>query len=361
VTRHYLVALGVLLSCLTASPASAQTPAPQPTAKPAAPPPPPIRRWVDVQQLSFGGRFRWFENSAGKLISSTLQWQPQVRARFLFDKGAKYSINGFASSGPSFVSSWNNTGGGIGTFQGVFNLKQLFAQAEPVKGLEFQVGGLHMNRGELAEHVTYDTDAFIEGERATFRPAKGWLKQVAVTTGYFGDYREPNVFKRLDRLDEWNYGQALVGIGLGPRTTASVDYTYEAGRDIWREGINFRMPASVKLLTLVKFEAYQRKATVDGNGFNASADVRWKQLVVTGGVMSVDRFYGSVNGPLNGDRYETGTRYYSIWTYTIIPELTIQAFNTRAFATEFPVNIGKRWDVVMTFNPTATLKRAGIF
>ena len=354
-----LVVLGVAL-CLGSSPVQAQAPAPPPATKP-APEPPPVRRWLDVQQLSFGGRFRWFENSAGKLISSSLQWQPQVRARFLFDKGARYSINGFASSGASFVSSWNNTGGGIGTFQGVFNLKQLFGQAEPIKGLEFQAGGLHMNRGELAEHITYDNDAYIEGERVTVRPAKGWLKQVAVTTGYFGDYREPNVFKRFDRMDEWNYGQALVGVGLGSRTTASVDYTYEDGRDIWREGINVRMPASVKFLTLLKFEAYQRVATADGNGFNASADARWKRLVVTGGVMSVDRFYGSVNGPLNGDRYETGTRWYTIGTITIIPELTLQWYNTRSFATDFPVNIAKRWDVVMTFNPTATLKRAGVF
>ena len=198
-----------------APPVSAQPAAPQPTAKPAAAPPPPIRRWLDVQQLSFGGRFRWFENSADKLISSNLQWQPQIRARFLFDKGAKYSINGFASSGLTFPSSWNNTGGGLGTFQGAFNVKQLFVQAEPMKGLEFQAGGLHMNRGEMAEHITYDNDAFIEGERVTVRPAKGWLKQVAVTTGYFGDYREPNVFKRFDRMDEWNYGQALVGVRPG--------------------------------------------------------------------------------------------------------------------------------------------------
>ena len=234
-------------------------------------------------------------------------------------------------------------------------------QAEPIKGLEFQAGGLHMNRGEMAEHITYDNDAFIEGERVTVRPAKGWLKQVAVTTGYFGDYREPNVFKRFDRMDEWNYGQALVGVGLGKNATASVDYTYEDGRDIWREGINFKLPASVKLFTLVKFEAYQRVSDVDGSGFHAAADGRWKRLAFTGGVMSVDRFYSSVQGPYNGDRYETGTRYYSIWTVTVIPEMTVQFFHTQAFATDFPVNIQRRFDIVVAFNPTATLKRAGIF
>ena len=359
--RHALPALALVL-CLNVLPALAQVP-PPPPAPPAQParPAPAIRRWLDVQQLSFGGRFRWYENSAGKLISSSLQWQPQIRARFLFDRGAKYSINGFVSSGLTFPSSWNNTGGGLGTFSGAFNVKQLFAQAEPKKGLEFQAGGLHMNRGEMAEHVTYDNDAFIEGERVTVRPSKGWLKQVAVTTGYFGDYREPNVFKRFDRMDEWNYGQALVGVGLGSRVAASADYTYENGRDILREGVNFRLPASVKLFTLVKFEAYQRVSAVDGYGFNASTDLRWKRLALTTGVMSVDRFYGSVQGPYNGDRYETGTRYYSIGTITIVPELTVQWYHSQAFATDFPINIQKRFDIVVAFNPTATLKRARIF
>ncbi len=314
-----------------------------------------------MQQLSFGGRFRWFENSQGRLVSSTLQWQPQVRARFLFDEGAKYSLNGFASSGATFPSSWNNTGGGMGRFQGVFNVKQLFLQAEPIKGLEFQAGGLHMHRGEMAEHITYDGDAFIEGERVTIRRSQGWLRQVAITTGYFGDYREPNVFKRFDRMDDWNYGQALVGFALGSRATGSVDYTYEDGRDILREGINFRLPATVKLLTQIKFEAYQRMSDVDGHGFHAAADLRWKRLAATGGVMTVDRFYSSSLGPYNGDRYETGTRFYSIWTVTVLPELTVQAFHTQAFATDFPIPIHKRFDIVVAFNPTATLKRAGIF
>lgn len=314
-----------------------------------------------MQQLSLGGRFRWFENSAGKLVSSSLQWQPQIRARFLFDKGAKYSLNAFASSGSTFPSSWNNTGGGLGKFAGAFNVKQLFVQAAPAKGLELQAGGLHMNRGELAEHITYDNDAFIEGERVTVRPAKGWLKQVSATAGYFGDYREPNVFKRFDRMNEWNYGQALVGVGLGKHVAASVDYTYEDGRDIWREGVNVKLPSSVKLFTLLKFEAYQRVSGVDASGYHVAADAKWKRLAVTGGVMSVDRLYSSVLGPYNGDRYETGTRYYSIWTVTLIPELTLQGFHTQAFATDFPINIHKRFDVVLAFNPTATLKRAGIF
>lgn len=357
-TSRILAALALLLS-LDASPLLAQAAPQPPAAAPAAPPP--IRRWVDVQQLQISGRYRWFENSDDKLVSSTVQWQPLVRGRFLFDKGAKYSVNAFAAGGSTFAASWNNTGGGIGDFSGAFHVKQLFVQAAPTSNLELQVGGLHMYRGEVAELLSYDNDAFIEGERVTIRPATGWLKQVAVTTGYFGDYREVNLFKRFDRMSEWNYGQALVGFGLGSRALASVDYTYEDGRDILREGVNIRLPASVKLLTLLKFEAYQRVSDEDGEGFNASADLQWKRLAVTAGVMSVDRFYNQSQGPFNGDRYEAGTRFYSVGTFTIIPSLSVQWYHTQAFATDFPINIQRRFEAVMIFNPTAALKRAGVF
>ena len=366
--RHTLIAV-ILLACVNTVPALAQGQGPAeagrytgqttPPAKPAtAPPPPAIRRWLDVQQLSMGGRFRWYENSAGRLLSSTLQWQPQIRARFLFDKAAKYSLNGFASSGATFPSSWNNIGGGIGLYTHPFNLKQLFAQAEPVKGLEFQAGGLHLNRGENSENLSYDNDAYIVGERVTVRPSKGRLTQVAFTAAYFGDYRQPNLFKRFHRMNEWNYGQALVGIKVSPRVNASAEYTYEDRRDILRQAVTIRPPESLKKVTAIKLEAYQRVSPDRGYGFNTSADVRLTtRLVVTGGVMSVDQHYG----PFNGDRYEVGRRWYTIGTFTVMRDVTVGWFQTEAFATDFPINLKHRFDLLISYNPTASLKRAGIF
>jgi len=330
-------------------------------AKP-APPAPAIRRWLDVQSVHVGSRFRWFENSNERLISSHLQWQSQLRGRFLFDRAGRYNVGVLASTGATFPSSWNNTGGGLGDFQGPFNVKQLFFGAEPVRGLQFEVGGLYLNRGEMAENITYDNDAFIVGERVTYRPAKARITQVSFTGGFFGDYTEVNVFKRVERMDQWNYGQALVGFTLHPRVSASVDYTYEDGRDIFREGVNVRMPSSVKLLTQLKFEAYQRSADDDGAGFNVSGDLRYKRLSVTVGVMSVDQHYGSrLFQTYNADRYETGTRQYTISAYQITPELAFTVFQTEAFATDFPINIQHRVDLMLLFNPTAWLKRKGVF
>jgi hypothetical protein len=331
-------------------------------AQPSAPaadnePTPALRRWLDVQSIHVGSRFRWFKNSSEVLRSSTLQWQSQLRGRFLFDREGRYFIGTLASTGASFPSSWNNTGGGLGTFTGPFNVKQLFVAAEPVRGLELQAGGLFMNRGELGEHVTYDNDAYIVGERVTYRPANSRITQVSLTGGYSGDYNEVLVFKRLDRMNDFNYGQALIGFTIHPRVAASVDYTYEDGRDILREGVNVRLPSSAALLTGLRFEAYQRVSEPDGYGFNVSGDFRWRRLSVTAGVMSVDRHYG----PFNGDRYETGTRQYTIGTFQITPEFSLGWFQTEAIATEFPINLKHRVDFLAIFNPTAALKRAGVF
>jgi hypothetical protein len=344
-----------------AAPAPAQT---QPSAPAtAAPSAPAIRRWIDVQSIQAGSRFRWYKNSREQLRSSNLQWQTQLRARFLFDRAGRYSIGTFTSTGSSFPSSWNNTGAALGDYQGPFNIKQLFLAAEPVKGWQFEVGGLHLNRGEMAEHLTYDNDAYIVGERVTYRPEERRITQLSFTGGYFGDYNEVNVFKRFDRLDEWNYGQALVAFRVVPNVTASVEYTYEDRRDIFRQGVNVRMPASLKLFTALKLEAYQRVSEPrDGYGFNVSGDLRWKKLSVTAGVMSVDQFYGTPTfQPYNGDRYETGTRQYTISTYQFTPVFGFTIFQTEAFATGFPVNLQHRFDALVTFNPTAWLKRKGVF
>lgn len=346
-----------LILLLSATPASAQ-----PAAEPADAPP--IRRWLDVQSLHAGTRFRWFKDSGERLRSSALQWQAQLRARFFVDEDGRYSIGTFTSTGSSFPSSWNNTGGGPGEFTSPFNIKQLFFSAKPVDGLELQFGGLHFNRGELGEHITYDNDGYLVGERVTWRRDNKRLTEVSVTAGFFGgsDYNDVNVFKRFDRMGDFNYAQVLVGLKLHPRVAASVDYTYEDGRDIFRQGINVRMPEAVRLLSAVKFEAYQRPSDEDGYGFNVSGDLRYKRYSLTAGVMSVDEFYGSpARQPFNADRYENGTRQYTIHTFQLTPALQFVMFQTEAFATDFPIALKHRFDALVTFNPTAWLKQKGVF
>lgn len=307
-----------------------------------------LSRWFEGQSV-LASRYRWTENSADQVTTSAVQWQAQLRARFLFDQAGRYHVGTFATTGASFRSGWNNTGVGLGTATHPFKVRQLYFGAEPLKAVGVQVGGLAVNRGELGDPIAADNDSFLVGERATVRPSRGPITQVSVTAAHFDAVTEPDFFTQVRDIADVNYAQALVGLRINPRVAASVDYTYENGRDILREGITFRVPAFVKLLTQVKIESYQRVDPDEAGGFNTSADLRIKKLTATLGLMSVDRGYG----PFNGDRYETGTRYYYTLNYPITPELVLQLFHTRAFDIAFPVPMKQRVDFVVTYNPTA--------
>jgi hypothetical protein len=348
--------LVVFAFCVGAIPVAAQTPAEAASA-------PPIRRWLDVQNLHLSSRFRWVESNTGQITSSTLQWQPNIRARFLIDPEAKYSVHVGAFSGNQFVSSWNNTGGGAGAFASDFNVKQLFVSAAPIRALEFQAGGLYMLRGENTEITTYDNDAYIVGERVLVTRPQGWFAQFAATIGHIGDYRTPNVFERFDSMDDINYGQILLSARATDRINFSADYTYEDSRDLLREGVTVRLPEKMLPLTAIKAEAYQRLSEVTGEGFNVAGDLRiTRALTITAGVTHIDQNY-LIPGYMspNADRYERGTRVYSFGAYAIARELSVGYFVGEAFNIDFDIPNEHRWEILVTFNPTALLKAKGIF
>lgn len=307
-----------------------------------------LSRWLDAQSV-LAARYRWTENSDERVTTSAVQWQAQLRARFLVDKAGRYHVGTFATTGATFRSGWNNTGAGLGAATHPFKVRQLYVGAEPLKGLGFQVGGLAVNRGELGDPIASDNDSFIIGERATVRPPRGPVTQVSFTAAHFDAVTEPDFFKQVGDVDDVNYRQALVGVRINARVAASVDYTYENGRDILREGVTIRVPSSMKLLTQVKIESYQRVDPDHAGGFNTSADIRIRKLTTTLGLMSADRGFG----PFNGDRYETGKRYYYTLNYPLTPELVLQFFHTRAFDIAFPIPLKQRVDFVVTYNPKA--------
>lgn len=310
-----------------------------------------------MQSLLAAMRFRFTENSADRVTVSDLQWQTQLRGRLLFDQAGRYHVGSFVTTGPTFRSGWNYSGAGLNREAHPLQVRHLYFGAAPIKALELQVGGLAVNRGELADVIASDNDSFFIGERATLRPARGPITQVSISAGRFDAVREPDFFVQLGDASDLNYGQALVGFKLGARASASVDYTYENGRDILREGITFRAPSDVKPLTQVRLELYQRVDPDRAQGYNASADLRLGKLTATVGVMATDRNYG----PFNGDRYELGSRVYYVVNYPLTPEFALQLYHTRAFEIDFPITLEQRFDFIVSYNPTAYLKRKGVF
>lgn len=352
--RRHLFASFCIVLLTAAAPALAQTPAP--TAPKTTVTAPAIRRWLDVQTLLAAMRYRFTENSQGKKTVDDLQYQTQFRGRFLFDPAGRYSVSTFMTTGSTYRSGWNYTGAGQNDATHPFYVRQLWLTAAPTKTFDLQGGGMPVNKGELADVIASDNDSFIIAGRATVHPQKGWLTQLSGTAGYFNDTAKSNLFTQVDDA-HFNYGQALAAFKLGARATASVDYTYEKGKDILREGVVFRMPKSVKVLTGIRVESYQRVDPDQHSGYNASADVKVQKLTATVGLMSTDKGYG----PFNGDRYELGSRYYYVINYPLTSSLQLQAYHTRAYDIEFPITIKERFDFVVTYNPTAALKKARVF
>ena len=297
------------------------------------------------------------------MTASGQQWQVLFRARVLFDADARYSVHVGAFTGNQFTVSWNNTGGGTGVFARDFNIKQLFFAAEPVRGLELEAGGLYMTRGESTEITSYDNDAYILGERATWRRPSGPLAYVTGTIGHIGEYRTPNLFKRIEHFDDVNYGQVLVGLRAGPQVSVSADYTYEDSRDILREGVTVRVPATVPVVTTIKFDAYQRVSPDSGAGFNLSSDLRpVRPLTMTIGVTHIDENY-LIPGYVapNADRFERGRRFYHFGTYAITREWSVGWFHSEGFGNDFLIPNEHRFEVLASFNPTAWLKAMRVF
>lgn len=348
---HRALLLCALVAIAVPSTADAQTAAP-------AADPPAIRQWLDVQALQVGARYRWNENSAGVETADGLQWHALTRGRVLFEPAGRVSLNIMASAGSTYVASWNDTGIGTGDFVGRFRVRHLFLAATPVRGLELQAGGLAPYRGDVSENISHDMDGYLVGQRVTIRPSGGRVTQVSGTVGHLGDFAEPNVFRRLDDFVDYNYGQVLVGVQLHDRATASVDYAYEDGRDVFRQALVWRTASTSGPITGVRLESYQRVSAGRGSGLNASADLRFGKLAVTTGVMSVDRRYVPT---FNGDRYGIGKRWYSIGTYPVTPSASLVWYHTRAFDNDFFVPVHHRFDLILVINPTAALKRAGVF
>src|SRR5262249_46088346 len=148
-------------------------------------------------------------------------------------------------TGVRFTSGWDNTAWGIGDSQRNLAFKALYADAQPFRGVDVQVGGLYIARGESTELTTYDEDGYITGERVSIRrPKQFFFDEISVTSAYFvGGTTDVNVpiSERLPRFDDQNYQHYLVDKRIGRRAAVSTDFTLESHRRTWREAIRINL------------------------------------------------------------------------------------------------------------------------
>jgi hypothetical protein len=357
----------IALTLLASAVASAQTPIAQPASHDAAQPvvtrpapkpaatPAPSHRWYEAQAIQLDARYRLIETSAGVRSSNHLQHRQTFKGAFKFDAKGRYTLQAGAGSGSSFTGSWENAGPGTGEGDVNVGVRYLYASAAPVKGLELQVGGIGLVRGESTEITSYDNDGYVMGERVTVKqPARFYLDEISVSAGYLGDTNTPSVFERADRLDEHNYTQVLVGKKLGPRASVSLDWTGVDGVDTWRQGVRVATKET-GVVDAVRLELYQRTTGADAAGFAVTAErMLPHKLSLAGGYASVDRNFGG----LNGDRFNRGNRVFVDAKLPLVQDLSLNVFYGRAVGNDYAVANRHRFDIVVGYNVLKALQRA---
>lgn len=348
VMHRKLILLAVVLVATT-PPLCAQAPKPAPGA---------FSRALEIQTASLSMRYRYIKNSQGVVTSDHLQHREVFSGRLKFDNAGRFSLNAKAASGSNFIGSWNNTGIGTGTISTNLHLEHLFLAAEPVKGMELQVGGMDVMRGENTEITSFDNDAYIVAERLRIRrPKDVFFDDIAVTFGFLGDTAQPDLRKRFHRLKQSNYHQFLVAKKLGKRAAVSMDYTFQSGAETLRESISVQTP-ELHFLDSVRVENYQRMDVRRNAGLAFTAEKKpVKKLTLSGGFARVDRSYGG----LNADRMQSGNRLFFTGTVAVTTEFTVATFLTHTVGTQTALPIAGRYELVFAYNLLPGLKRTGLF
>lgn len=312
-----------------------------------------IKRWFELETLNFSFRYRHITNNVNLHPADVGQFQFQAKGRFKFDKEGKYSVYAGVYTGNSITSGWGSTGWGTGGPQTNLYLKQLYFDAKPIRSIEIQFGGIAPTNGENTEVTGYDNDLYIMGERVSVRnPKKLYFDEVSFTNAHLGDITRPSVFRRFKRLDESNYHQVLVRKRLNKNVAFSADYTFDSGRDTFRQAIKFSIPR-FHVFDTMRFENYQQVDPGSDYGFGVSGEKKvHKDLTLNAGFSRIDTTM------LNGDRYGRGNRVYAGWNLKLLPEISfngiwIQAVGPLRGAT----NPRTRVDVILTFNILEALKR----
>lgn len=389
-------------------------------------------RWLELQNATVSFRYRTTSDSLGIRNYNNFQHRELLDGRFKFDAKGKYSINFHGSSGYFFNWAYAGTGWGGGNQEAIvkvnkalggtlpqvfidnfpnsdggnFWFRQLYFQAQPVKGLEFQYGSLPILRGENTETTSFDDDGYVAGGRISIkRPDKLWFNEISVTYAYLGytyridgagkiefidDVYRPNFFRRWQHLGKSNYHQFLVAKKLGDRAAFSTDYTFHERVDYMHEGLKLQTP-ELRVLDWVRFEAYQRIGDNTFNtynvfgvpvytgpttshsklGYSINGEKRLGgRFAIGGGFNDIDydfnlsnAFYTGFGFAINGDRMGLGKRFYFTASAKLSDEFTLSTYMSKAF--DVPVDrilFNKTHiNAAITWDFLKTLKKTGLF
>jgi hypothetical protein len=315
---------------------------------------PPAHPRFEVQTATLSTRYRVIENSDEAVTSNHIQFKDLFRARLNVDRDQRFTINVGAGTGSSFTSSWDSTGVGSGDPSASMYVKQLYGAVTPLRGLEFQVGGLYVNHGEHTEVTSYDDDGYIMGERVTLRRSSlVYFDEVSVTRAALSSINMPGVIRRLKLFAHQNYWQAQVVKHMGGSISASADFTDVSGAETLRAAVAVHLPKGAPL-SAVRFEQYRRVTMDPAYGFAVIGERPiTTHARLQAGYATIDPNYGG----LNGDRIQRGQRVFGMATIPVMRALNVQVFATQAFGNDFTVTNRTRFDAVVTYDVLAAVRR----
>jgi len=351
-------------------------------------------RWFELKKAEISFRVRYIDGvPASQRHSTNLQHRELFEGRVKFDKDAKYTLNLRASTGYYFTRSFAETGVGLPWNQDEgwnIYLRHLYFAAKPVKGLEIQYGSMPFATGAMEENLTWDTDAYVAGQRLTVRrPDKIFFDEATVTLGYVGDLFTPNVFRRLHRLGEVNYRQYLVTKNLGSRAVITAEYESKNGTlstdkktpvnvQTIHAGVKFNAKGS-RFADRAWLEFYRRVAPEAGWGFNFHAEKGFMsdRLVIGYGYTQVDKAWQNLydvqdwavtpkksptkgmapGGSPSGEKWTRGNHPFFTINYKLTPELSLFAFANHDYATSFAHGSASQMNAGVAFDLLKTMQK----
>ena len=315
-----------------------------------------LSRWIDFQNANIIFLYQYSENSKHIVTFSQLRYLASFTARLNFDRHKRFGLTAGVSTGRSFNSGYDNTGLGKGVLQTNLALKELYFTASPVAGVEAQVGGLFINRGQNTESMSYDNDGYVTGYRVAVKRSKQFFfDEVSLTLANLAHTDKPNLNKRWYDLKHSNYHQILVSRKFGKDLTVSTDYTFHSGSETVRQGLRY---TPGQIFDSIRFESYERLKPHRDFGFSVQADrTFWKRLTLGGGFAAIDRQFGT----LNADRFGPGKRVFANSAYKFTPDLKLLFFAGLPVANSYPIGVRNRFDLWLSYNLLPALKRSGIF
>jgi hypothetical protein len=353
-------------------------------------------RWFTLNDSTFSLRYRSVFDLDNAHEFNHAQERSILDGRFKFDKEGRYAVAFHASSGKYFNWAYADFMGG-GNKQAFlaeqakatpavqvkfaraetldaanylasqssggwsFYVRQLYFDAEPIKGVELQYGGLDINRGVASEMTTYDNDGYISGERIVLkRPSNLFFDEASVTYAYLGDLFKPNFFARGERLAHSNYHQFLVRRHVGKRVDSSFDYTWQSAANMLHEDVFVKVPET-RVIDSVRVEFYQRLNGIyypnvphtatfyrtGGHGFGFTASKKTKQGLFEAGIVNIDEqsavltqvgVLGVTGLAMNADQFGMGNRYFVRPSIKLTPYLDLTGYYTHLYGTQTDPN-----------------------